>query len=220
VTNYDPAVSSPAEQPEAPPPSFADNLARTLPWMLICGIVGPIFLVIYFASGSSELIGWMLWTGLAVTLLDVVLAVVIAAGRTRAQRRSYRLRRTGRRAVADVLTIEQTGVRINDEPLLELRVRIHGADVTPFETEHKAVISDVRLPLLYSGPLPVLVDPETREWEFDWDSARPATALPMAANPEQRPVADRLAELDGLFERDLLSREEYDAARARILGEI
>ncbi|WP_188111319.1 SHOCT domain-containing protein [Nocardioides antri] len=217
-------MSPPAERADAPPPSFVRNLARTLPFMLICGIVGPIFLVIYLASGSVPEIGWMLWTGLGVTVLDVVLAVAIAAGRTRAQRRTHRLRRTGRRALAQVLSVEQTGVRINDQPLLELRLRIEGGDVTPFEAESRSVISDVRLPLLYAGPLPVLVDPETLEWEFDWDSARPASftavGVPSAVPADQRPIADRLAELDSLFQRDLLSREEYDAARARILGEL
>lgn len=192
--------------------------------MLVCGIVGPIFLVIYFASGSSELIGWMLWTGLAVTLLDVALAVLVAAGRTRAQQRTYRLQRTGRRARAELLSVEQTGVRINDEPLLDLRVRIQGDDVAPFEDERKRVISPLRLPLLYAGPVPVLVDPETGEWEFDWDSAEPALGgrrAPLVQQPvEQRPVAERLAELDGLLQRDLLSRDEYDAARERILREI
>ena len=65
-----PPVSTPAEREAAPPPSFAVIFAKTLAFMLVCGIVGPIFLVIYFASGENDLIGWMLWTGLGVTLLD------------------------------------------------------------------------------------------------------------------------------------------------------
>lgn len=215
-------MTSPAERAAESPPSFVGNFVRTLVWMLICGIVGPIFLIIYFASGSSELIGWMLWTGLAVTLLDVVLAVVVAAGRTRSQRRTFRLGRTGRRAVAEILSAEQTGVRVNDQPLLVLKVRIQGADVTPFDDERRVVISDLHLPLLYAGPVPVLVDPESREWEFDWNAARPGLAVPAPAvpAPDGRTRADRLAELDSLLQRDLVSREEYDAARARILGEI
>lgn len=216
-------VSSPAVREDVPPPSFARNLLRTLPMMLICGIVGPIFLVIYFASDLPGN-GWMLWTGLAVTLLDLALALGIAAGRTASQQRTYRLRRTGRRGVAEILSAEQTGVRINDEPLLDIKVRIHGEDLTPFETESKSVISGLRLPLLYAGPVPVLVDPETQEWEFDWDAARPAVAPQVTAMsvapPEERPRAERLAELDSLLQRDLVSREEYDAARARILGEL
>jgi len=214
-------VTSPEERAAEPPPSFVRNFVRTLLFMLVCGIVGPVFLVIYFASGGSDLIGWMLWTGLGVTVLDVVLAFVIAWGRTASQERTQRLIRTGRRAVAAVLSAQQTGVRINDQPLLDLRVRIEGADVTPFEAERKTVISDLHLPLLYAGPIPVLVDPETQEWEFDWGAARPTPyAGVVAPQTDQRPVAERLAELDGLFQRDLLSREEYDAARARILGQL
>lgn len=214
-------MSSPAERGEtAPPPSFASNLVRTLPFMFLCGIVGPIFLVLYIGIEPKDGIGWMLWTGLAVTLLDLALGIGLALGRTNAQRLSYRLQRTGRRAVAEVLTVEQTGVRVNDEPLLDLRVRIEGEDVAAFEAEKRFVISEVRLPLLYTGPLPVVVDPETREWEFDWDEARPASIAPAVASSGPRSRADRLAELDDLFRRDLLTREEYDAARARILGEL
>jgi len=234
-------VSTPADGAAAPsPPSFIVNFVKTLAFMLVCGIVGPIFLVIYFASGSSDLIGWMLWTGLGVTLLDVLIAFLIAVGRTNGQRKTFRLQQVGRRGVAEIVSIGQTGVRINDQPLLELHVRISGADIAPFEAQTKSVIPDFRLPLLYAGPTPVLVDPETQEWEFDWDAARPATfspgvpgmvgmpgvpMQPMAAAaappaPDQRPVEDRLAELDSLLQRDLIGREEYDAQRARILGQL
>lgn len=215
-------MSTPAQR-GGKPPSFARNLATTLPFILVCGIVGPIFLAIYFFSGFSDYIGWMLWMGLAITLLDVALGVGIAAARTRSQARTHRLQNTGRRAVADILELQQTGVQINDEPLIGLKVRIHGGDIAPFEDQKKCVVSYFRMPLLSAGRLPVLVDPETREWEFDWDSARPG-AVPMAAglapSADNRPVEERLAELDGLMQRDLLTREEYDAARARILGQI
>lgn len=200
--------------------SFTHNLARTLPWMLLCGIVGPLFLFFYLAIEPKDQVGWMLWTGLGVTALDIGLAVLVAAGWTRSARRTQRLERTGRRAMAQVLSIEQTGVRINDDPLVELRVRIAGADVNAFEAESKCIVPDVRLPLLYGGPVPVTVDPETLEWEVDWDAAltRSVASPPVVA--DERPAADRLAELDDLFRRDLLSREEYDEARSRILGEL
>lgn len=226
----------------ASPPSFIVNFVKTLAFMLVCGIVGPIFLIIYFSSSDHDLIGWMLWTGLGVTLLDVLIAFLIAIGRTNGQRKTFRLQQVGRRGVAEILSVEQTGVRINDQPLLDLKVRISGADIAPFEASSKTVIPDFRLPLLYAGPTPVLVDPETREWEFDWDAARPTPygggmpgatgmpgvvgmpGLPVTPPPpptsDPRPVEQRLAELDGLLQRDLIGREEYDAQRARILGQL
>ncbi|MEZ0577466.1 SHOCT domain-containing protein [Nocardioides sp. MH1] len=215
------------------PPSFVVIFAKTMAFMLLCGIVGPIFLVVYFASGRDPVVAWALWTGLAVTLLDVGIAVLVAMARTSSAQKSYRLHSVGRRGVAEIVSVEQTGVRINDQPLLDLHVRIHGDDIAPFEAHSKSVIPDFRLPLLYAGPTPVLVDPETQEWEFDWDAARPAAYAPgaaflaaqqaagaPAAAPDQRPVEERLAELDGLLQRDLIGREEYDAARARILDQI
>jgi hypothetical protein len=235
-------VSTPAGREAPRPPSFIVNLAKTLGFMLVCGIVGPIFLIIYFASGDHDLIGWMLWTGLGVTVLDIVIGVLIAVGRTNSQKKSYRLHQRGRRGVAEIVSVGQTGVRINDQPLLDLHVRISGADIAPFEASSKSVIPDFRLPLLYAGPPPVLVDPETQEWEFDWDAARPTpyaggmagtagtpglvgmpgmpVTPPAPSTSDPRPVEQRLAELDGLLQRDLIGREEYDAQRARILGQL
>ena len=37
-------------------------------WVLVCGgLVGPIFLAVYFATGQSVLLKWMFWVGLLIT---------------------------------------------------------------------------------------------------------------------------------------------------------
>lgn len=215
-------MSTPAERGEAAPPTFVNNFARTLPFMLICGIVGPLFIFFYFAFGRQLGTEWMLWAGLGVTIMDVGIAAAIAARRTSSQQRTHRLQRVGRRGVAEVLSADQTGVEINDQPLLALHLRVHVEGLAPFEVNKKSVISYLHLPMLYAAPVPVLVDPETLEWEFDWDAARPryspqAMAAPASTPIEQRPAAERLAELDSLLQRDLIGREEYDDQRRRIL---
>ena len=204
-----------SDAPIEKPRSFLRNLVPILAFMLVCGVVGPIFLVMGLVVDEPDT-GWLLPTGIAITALDVLIAVLMARGRTRMQRRIYRLRVRGRRARARVLSFEQTNVRINDQPVLVLQLRIEGADIAPFEVQSRTVVSDVHIPLLHAGELPVLIDPETQEWEIDWASARPVA--PVVTATDERPAGERLAELDELLRKDLVSRDEYDAARARILG--
>lgn len=212
---------SPQDVPQ--PRSFVRNLVPTLLFMLLCGIVGPIFLVMGLAVPEDEPgTGWLLPTGIGITVLDVVIALAIANRRTHSQQRMYQLRTRGRRARGRVLSFEQTGVRINDQPMIVIRLMIEGGDITPFEAQVRSVVPEIHIPLLHAGELPVLIDPETDEWEIDWDAAKPvspaALRKPADERPAaERPAAERLAELDDLLKRDLVSRDEYDAARARIL---
>jgi hypothetical protein len=53
---------------------------------LVCGIVGPIFLFTYFATQPDPTIKWMYWAGLFITAADILIALVITAGITKAER--------------------------------------------------------------------------------------------------------------------------------------
>ncbi len=220
-------MSTPAQRGDARPPSFGHNLAKSLAFMLVCGMVGPLFIFFSFSSaGEGE--GWMLWSGIAVTLLDVGLAFAFAAVQTRSQQRTWRLERVGRRGTAQILEVERTSVTINDQPQYKIHVRVTGDDLTPFEARRRMVVSFLHIGVLTSGSAPVLVDPETGEWEFDWDAARSTyvqqiaqvNAAPAVAAPQDRSPTERLAELDDLLKRDLIGPEEYDEARRRIIDAI
>jgi hypothetical protein len=211
---------------DEPPPSYLRTVLPPVLFLLVAGIVGPIFLVMSFVVEEPDT-GWLLPTGIGITAMDLAIGFLIGRGRYRTRVRLHRLRQVGRPARAEVLSFEATGVRINDQPVILLRMRLHGGDFTPFEVQAREVVPELRIPALHSGELPVLLDPETLEWEIDWDSAKavapgsPAPGLlaaPWSGSVVERPTADRLAELDDLLRRDLLSREEYDATRARILG--
>lgn len=188
-------------------------------FVLVAGIVGPIFLVMGLVVDEPDT-GWLLPTGIGITVIDLLVGFLVGRGRYHRRLKLHRLRQVGRRARAQVLSFEATGVRINDQPVIVLKMRLHGGDFTPFEVQAREVVPELRIPALHSGELPVLVDPETLEWEIDWESAKavtPAFAPTSGASPDERTTAERLAELDDLLRRDLLSREEYDATRARIL---
>lgn len=187
-------------------------------FMLVAGVVGPIFLVMSFVIDEPDT-GWMLPTGLGITVLDLVIGFLIGRGRYRTRAKLHRLRTNGQPARAEVLSFDQTGVRVNDQPMLLLKLRLHGGDFTPYEVQAREVVPEIRIPMLHAGELPVLIDPSTHEWEIDWESARPVRPS-FAAPADDRTPAERLAELDELLRKDLISRDEYDATRARILDEI
>ena len=46
----------------------------------VCGIVGPIFLITYFASQPDPELRFMYWAGLIITTADVLIALFITSG--------------------------------------------------------------------------------------------------------------------------------------------
>ena len=53
---------------------------------LVCGIVGPIFLFVYFAAQPDPTIRCMYWTGLFIPAADVLVALRITARTARIER--------------------------------------------------------------------------------------------------------------------------------------
>lgn len=49
------------------------------------GLVGPAFLVFYFALQPDSTIKWMYWWGLFITAFDVLLALVLTEGTMKAK---------------------------------------------------------------------------------------------------------------------------------------
>lgn len=49
--------------------------------MFVFGIVGPIFLIAYFASQPDPTLKWMYWWGLFITAADVLIALGLTGSR-------------------------------------------------------------------------------------------------------------------------------------------
>lgn len=47
--------------------------------MFVFGIVGPIFLIMYFASQPDPTVKWAYWAGLFITAADVLIALALTA---------------------------------------------------------------------------------------------------------------------------------------------
>lgn len=55
--------------------------------MFVFGIIGPIFLIIYFAAQPDPTVKWMYWWGLFITAGDILIALSLADSATRSDRR-------------------------------------------------------------------------------------------------------------------------------------
>ena len=150
-----------------------------------------------------------------VGLVVMVLLVILAGTGDR--------RKHGLRGEAQVLAAEETGLQINDRPVVRLRLRVQGPGVEPFETECKPVVPLTGLGLLSGGaPLTVWFDPEDHtKFDIDW-TISPTTGGEQtpAVGDNHVSTAERLRRLDELRATGTISDDEHTAQRSRILGEL
>jgi len=138
--------------------------------VLLCGgLVGPIFLVVFFATGQDALLKWMFWAGLLVTAADVLVALAVANYRARSAAQTLELEQQGVLALAQVTGIHETGTRVNDQPLVKLDLNISGPGLVPFAAQDRVLASIGRLPMITNRKLAALVDPATNQFQIDWE---------------------------------------------------
>ena len=156
-------------------------------WVLVCGgLVGPIFLAVYFATGQSGLLKWMFWVGLLITAADVLIALALASFGAKSDARTQALEQSGVLALAQVVGIQETGTRINEQPLVKLDLQISGPGIAPFASQDRVIASITRLPMITSRRLVALVDPTTNEYQIDWERS----ALVSGMMPANFTIAD------------------------------
>lgn len=138
--------------------------------VLLCGgLVGPIFLAVYFATGQESILKWMFYVGLLITAADILIALALANFGARSAAKSAALEQAGVLALAQITGMGETGTRINDQPLVKVQLHIEGPGIAPFDTQDRVIASVTRLGNLTSRKLVVLVDPATRQYQIDWE---------------------------------------------------
>ncbi len=146
--------------------------------VLLCGgLVGPIFLAVYFALGQDSLLKWMFWVGLLITAVDVLVALALTNYGARSAAKSVFLEQNGVLALAQIVGITETGTRVNNKPLVKLQLRIQGPGLVPFESEDRVLASMSRMPMLTGRRLVVLVEPGTNSYEIDWERSALVSGL-------------------------------------------
>lgn len=136
--------------------------------LLFGGLVGPIFLAVFFATGSDPVLKWMFYAGLVTTAAGVLAALALTNHAEKSAARDRYLQQHGVLGLARVTSLTETGVRINDQPLVKVGLQVTGPGLTPFDVEERITASVTRLPIITAGHLVVLVDPATRQYQIDW----------------------------------------------------
>ncbi len=141
-------------------------------WVLLCGgLVGPIYLIVYYkflSPTDRHYVGWLHWAGWLVTVADVLIALALANYRAKSTAKSAALERDGELALAQITGMKGTGTEINDQPLVKLSLHIVGRGFA-FDTQRRVLASVVRMANLNARKLVVLVDPATNDYEIDWN---------------------------------------------------
>lgn len=150
---------------------------RIQAFVLLCGIVGPIFLAIYFFSGSDPMMKWMFWTGLLVTAVDVLIALALTAAGSKSAAQKERLEQVGVLGLAQVTGIHETNTRINEQPLVKLDLQISGPGFAAFASQDRVLASVSRLPMITNRKLVALVDPTTNDYRIDWERSSLVSGL-------------------------------------------
>jgi hypothetical protein len=138
--------------------------------VLLCGgLVGPIFLIVYFVVPFHDVLQWMLYVGLLITVADVVIALALTNFGAKSAAKTAELEQHGVLALAQITGLTETGTRINEQPLVKLDLHISGPGFVPFDSQDRVIASVTRLGNLTARKLVVLVNPTTQEYQIDWE---------------------------------------------------
>jgi hypothetical protein len=138
--------------------------------VLLCGgLVGPIFLVVYFTLGLGSLLQWMLYVGLLITIADVLIALALTNYGAKSAAKTAELEQHGVLALAQITGLTETGTRINEQPVVKVNLHIAGPGFVPFDGQDRVIASVTRLGNLTARKLVVLVNPTTQEYQIDWE---------------------------------------------------
>ena len=66
-------------------------------FVFLCGIVGPIFLIVYFSIQPEQDSRWLYWMGLFITAADVLIALAITDSSARADKAHQKSTQVGER---------------------------------------------------------------------------------------------------------------------------
>ena len=155
--------------------------------VLLCGgLVGPIFLIVYFTLGLGSLLQWMFYVGLLVTVADVLIALALANYGAKSSAKTAALEQSGVLALAQITGVTETGTWINNQQVVKVHLHIAGPGFVPFDSEDRVIASVTRLGNLNARKLVVLVNPTTNEYRIDWERS----ALVNGLVPAQFTVAE------------------------------
>ena len=142
--------------------------------VLLCGgLVGPIFLAVYFALGPTArpYINWMFWVGLFITAVDVLAALALTSFGAKSAVKHEQLTREGVLALARTTGISDTAWFVNEQQMIKVNLHVDIPGQPGFDVQATMAASPTRMQILNSHTLVVLVEPATSNYEIDWDAS-------------------------------------------------
>ncbi len=133
------------------------------------GLVGPAFLIGYYAVGQPSSIDILFYLGIVITVADVLIAVWLTSFGAKSAATKVALEQHGVLALAQITGLGETGTRINEQPLVRLDLHISGPGIAPFDAQDRVIASVTRLGNFNARKLVVLVDPNTHQFQIDWE---------------------------------------------------
>lgn len=142
--------------------------------VLLCGgLVGPIFLAVYFALGqmARPYINWMFWVGLFITAVDVLVALALTNFGLKSAAKHEQLTRQGVLAQARITGMSDTSWFVNNRQMIKVNLHIDVPGQPGFDVQETMASSPTRMQVLNARTLVALVEPGTQNYEIDWDAS-------------------------------------------------
>ena len=152
---------------------MARYLKAQLMVLLFGGLVGPIFLAVYFALGpmARPYLNWMFWVGLLITAIDVLAALALTNYGAKSSARHEVLTQTGVLVLARITGISDTSWFVNDQQMIKVTLRFDIPGQPGFDAQETLAASPVRMQILNGHALVALVEPGTQSYEIDWNAS-------------------------------------------------
>ncbi|WP_431237329.1 SHOCT domain-containing protein [Mycolicibacterium aichiense] len=167
---------------------FGRYIKAQLTVLLFGGLVGPIFLIVYFALGpfARPYIGWMFWVGLLITAGDVLAALWLTNSGIKSAAKHDELNQRGVLVLAQITGISDTSWFVNDQQMIKVNLHFEVPGYQGFDTQETMASSPTRMQILNAHKLVALVEPGTQRYEIDWN----ASALIAGVVPAQFSLAE------------------------------
>jgi hypothetical protein len=197
--------------------------------------IGALWAAFESDDSSTQSFGFVFGGIFAATpLLIVLLGVGSMGGMRKKAQVANRLIATGGRGVGTVTSVQDTGMTINDNPRVEITMRIEPEDRSaPFDATKTVTVSRVaipragdRFPVWYDRNDPTQwaygtdMDPAQAAPEIQAAFARASAGAPNLMMPTSPGAAsvDKLTKLSELHASGALTDAEFAAAKARVIG--
>jgi putative oligomerization/nucleic acid binding protein len=126
----------------------------------------------------------------------------------------------GVEAPAVITDVVDTGMTLNDQPRVELTVRVEPPGAEPLELKHRVFVSRVKIPRIGERMTVYIDADDPSKFTFRNDDVADDATLAAAAGPPAPDPVEQIAKLAELRASGALSEDEFAQAKQRLLAEL